>query len=156
MHAERLPSSIFCPHIQSHSHSQELAKEPALVVLLLKGPLLKHLAKILLSPTDQLVQHIAVLLQYMALNAQTDQLPAAEIKAVLSSLAQHSLKSDNQVLQTAVGSAACSLPPSLLLPDVKPPLPSPPKTPAPPPLPLSKFIWDAMDYDKSPRQLAAV
>lgn len=137
--------------------AQELAKEPALVLLLLKGPLLKHLAKILLSPTDQLVQHAAVLLQYVALNAQPDQLPAAEVKAVMSSLAQHSLNTDNQVLQTAVGSAACSLPPFLLLPDVKPPLPSPPKTPPPPPLPLSKFIWDAMDYDKlSPKQSAVV
>ncbi len=135
--------------------AQELAKEPALVTLLLKGPLLKHLAKSLLSPTDQLVQHAAVLLQYMALNAQPDQLLAAEIKAVMSSLAQYSLMSDNWLLKTAVGSAACSLPPALLLPDVKPPLPSPPKTPPPPPLPLSKFIWDAMDYEKSsPKQFA--
>lgn len=147
---------ILIPILTHSFPAQELAKEPALVVLLLKGPLLKHLAKILLSPTDQLVQHTAVLLQFMALNAQTGQLPAAEIKAVMSSLAQHSLKSDNQVLQTAVGSAACSLPPSLLLPDVKPPLPSPPKTPPPPPLPLSKFIWDAMDYDTSPKQFAVV
>ena len=137
--------------------AQELAKEPALVLLLLKGPLLKHLAKILLSPSDQLVQHAAVLLQYIALNAQTDQLPAAEVKAVMSSLAQYSLISNDQVLQTAVGSAACSLPPFLLLPAVKPPLPSPPATPPPPPLPLSKFIWDAMDYDQlSPKQFAAV
>lgn len=108
---------------------------------------------ILLSPTDQLVQHIAVLLQYMALNTEPDQLPAAEVKAVFSSLAQYSLKSNSQLLQAAVGSAACSLPASLLLPDVKPPLPSPPRMPPPPPLPLSKFIWDTMDYEGlSPQQ----
>ena len=136
---------------------QELAKEPAMVAFLLKGPLLEHLSKILLSPTDQLVQHAAVLLQYMALNSEPDQLPAAEVKAVMSSLAQHSLKSDNQCIQAAVGSAACSLPPSLLLPDVMPPLPSPPQTPPPPPLPLSKFIWDAMEYeDLAPQKFAVV
>ena len=159
LHAEGVLSGVLCTHNQLCSHAslsaQELAKEPALVTLLLKGPLLKYLAKSLLSPTDQLVQHAAMLLQYMALNAQPDQLPAAEVKAVMSSLAQYSLSSDNWLLRTAVGSAACSLPPALLLPDVKPPLPSPPKTPPPPPLPLSKFIWDAMDYEKSsPKQFA--
>lgn len=140
----------FCP-------VQELAKEPAMVAFLSKGLLLEHLSKILLSPTDQLVQHTAVLLQYMALNSEPDLLPAAEVKAVMRSLAQHSLKSDNQFIQAAVGSAACSLRPSLLLPDVIQPLPSPPQTPPPPPLPLSKFIWDAMEYeDLAPQKFAVV
>ncbi|KAL3154190.1 hypothetical protein ABBQ32_013704 [Trebouxia sp. C0010 RCD-2024] len=143
------PASSQLPAVQC---LQELAKEPALVAFLLKGPLLKQLSKILVSPTDQLVQHSAVLLQYMALNAEPDQLPAAEVKAVMSSLAQHSLKSGSQLLQAAVGSAACSLPASLLLPDAKPPLPSPSKTPPPPPLPLSKFIWDAMEYENLAQQ----
>ena len=159
LHAEGVLSGMLCTTKPLYSYAflsaQELAKEPALVTVLLKGPLLKHLAKSLQAPTDQLVQHAAVLLQYMALNAQPDQLPAAEIKAVMSSLAQSSLSSDSWLLRTAVGSAACSLPPALLLPDVKPPLPSPPKTPLPPPLPLSKFIWDAMDYEESsPKQFA--
>ena len=119
------------------------------MALLLKGPLLKQLPKVLISAPDQLVQETAVLLQYMALNTDPNQLPATEVKAVMSSLAAHALKSDDHCLQAAVGSAACSLPPALLLPDAKPPLPSPPRTPPPPPLPCSKFIWDAMGYEHS-------
>lgn len=126
------------------------------MTLLLQEPLLKQLPKVLLSATKQLVQQAAVLLQYMALNAGANQLPAAEVKAVMRSLAEHSMKCDDQLVQAAVGCAACSLPPSLLLPDVQPPLPSPPCTPPPPPLPLSKFIWDAMGYDSLPAQQSAV
>jgi len=113
------------------------------------------LAKVTASATDQLAQQIAVLLQYMALNTTSEQLPAADIKPIMRSLAEQSLRSDDRFLQAAVGSAACSLPPPLLLPDVKPPLPSPPRTPPPPPLPLSKFIWDAMGYENLPDQPSA-
>ena len=134
---------------------QEVAKEPAFVTLLLDSPLFKQLTKVTASATDQLAQQIAVLVQYMALNTTPEQLPAADIKPIMRSLAEQSLKSTDRCLQAAVGSAACSLPPSLLLPDVKPPLPSPPRTPPPPPLPLSKFIWDAMGYENLPDQQSA-
>ncbi|DBB06545.1 TPA: hypothetical protein ACH3X1_012086 [Trebouxia sp. C0004] len=146
------PSAVQLPAVQC---LQELAKEPAFVTLLLNSPLFKQLAKVAVSATDQLAQQIALLVQYMALNTTPEQLPAADIKPIMRSLAGQSLKSDDRFLQAAVGSAACSLPPSLLLPDVKPPLPSPPCTPPPPPLPLSKFIWDAMGYEKLPDQQSA-
>ena len=135
---------------------QGLAKEPEFVILLLDSPLLKQLAKVTASATYQLAQQVAVLVQYIALNSSPEQLPAADIKPIMRSLAELSLKSNDRFLQAAVGSAACSLPASVLLPDAKPPLPSPPCTPPPPPLPLSKFVWDAMGYENLPNRLSAV
>ena len=137
-------------HVQTHALlfvMQGLAKSPELVKALLSSTLLPHVAKLLTSASDKLAREVAVLVQYMALNSSPDQLPSADLKAVMHSLAQQSLQSADQLLQAAVGSAACSLPVSLFMPDVRPPLPSPPQTPPPPPLPVSKFIWDAMDYD---------
>ena len=112
----------------------------------------KQLVTVLASATAQLAQQIAVLVQYIALNSTPEQLPSADIKPLMRRLAEQSLNSDDAFLQAAVGSAACSLPLSMLLPDVKPPLPSPPRTPPPPPLPVSKFIWDAMGYESLPTQ----
>ncbi len=139
-----------------HVSIQELAKEPAFVSRLLDSPLLKQLAKVTATATDQLAQQLAVLLQYIVLNSSSDQLPSADVKAIMRSLAELSVRSDDRLLQAAVGSAGCSLPASLLLPDVKPPLPSPPCTPPPPPLPVSKFIWDAMGYESLPAQQSVV
>lgn len=125
---------------------QELAKEPAIVTQLLQSTFLSRVAKLIGTASEQTAEQWAVLLQSMALNCLPEQLPIADIKPVMRALATMTVKSDNHYLQGAVGSLACSLPPATLLPDVRPPLPTPPATPPPPPLPLSKFIWEAMDY----------
>ena len=125
---------------------QELAKEPVVVTQLLQSVFLQRVAKLLETASEQTAEQWAVLLQSMALNCLPEELPIEAIKPVIRSLATISVKSENQHLQAAVGSFACSLPPATLLPDVRPPLPTPPATPPPPPLPVSKFIWEAMDY----------
>ena len=125
---------------------QELAKEPVVVTQLLQSVFLQRMAKLVETCSEQTAEQWAVLLQNMALNCLPAELPIADIKPVMRSLATMTVKSENQYLRVAVGSLACSLPPATLLPDVRPPLPTPPATPPPPPLPVSKFIWEAMDY----------
>lgn len=127
---------------------QEAAMEPAAASQMLQSAMLKHVAKFIVTATDQSAEQCAVMLQCMALNNTAAQLLAVdEIRPLMRSLAAFSLKSGSKYLQAAVGYFACSLPPAMLLPDVRPPLPTPPATPAPPPLPLSKFVWEEMDYD---------